>query len=198
MLGPSLLITPVLAPQVETVNGIFPGIADGECWYDWYTQAKVDAQAGVNTTIDAPLGHIPVYIRGGSVLPTQEPGYTTTESRKNPWGLLVALSEDGEASGELYVDDGESLEPSDTLYIAFSAMDSQLKADVNGTYKDTNSLGNVTIMGVDSVGDVKLNGQSVGEAKVNFDDSTGVLKLSGLNDLTSAGAWSGSWTLSWN
>jgi alpha-glucosidase len=77
-------------------------------------------------------------------------------------------------------------------------MDSQLKADVNGTYKDTNSLGNVTIMGVDSVGDVKLNGQSVGEAKVNFDDSTGVLKLSGLNDLTSAGAWSGSWTLSWN
>ncbi|KAF2661862.1 glycoside hydrolase family 31 protein [Lophiostoma macrostomum CBS 122681] len=198
LLGPSLLITPVLAPQVNTVNGVFPGIADGEVWYDWYTQARVDAQAGVNTTIDAPLGHIPVYIRGGSVLPTQEPGYTTTESRKNPWGLLVALSEDGEASGELYVDDGESLEPTDTLYIVFSARDSQLKADVNGTYKDTNALGNVTILGVDSVGDVKLNGESVGEAKVDHDDSTGVLKLSGLNDLTSAGAWSESWTLSWN
>lgn len=198
LLGPSILVTPVLEPQVSTVNGVFPGIADGEVWYDWYTQTKVDAQAGVNTTIDAPLGHIPVFVRGGSVLPTQEPGYTTTDSRKNPWGLLVALSADGDASGELYIDDGESLEPTDTLYIAFSAMDGQLKASVNGTYKDTNALGNVTIMGVDSVGDVKLNGQSVGDGKAVFDDSTGVLKLSGLNDLTSSGAWSGSWTLSWS
>ncbi|KAK1056007.1 hypothetical protein LTR12_008156 [Friedmanniomyces endolithicus] len=29
MLGPSLFITPVLIPNVESVNGVFPGIGEG-------------------------------------------------------------------------------------------------------------------------------------------------------------------------
>ncbi|KAF2259796.1 hypothetical protein CC78DRAFT_52378 [Lojkania enalia] len=194
LLGPSILVTPVLEPQVDTVKGVFPGIIDGEVWYDWYTQEKVRAKAGVNTTIDAPLGHIPIFVRGGSVLPLQEPGYTTRESRKNPWGLIVALSEDGDAKGELYIDDGESLEPSGTLEITFRAGDGKLKADVKGSYKDANALGNVTILGVDSIGKVKLNGKSIDGAE--YDEDTRVLKLD-LKDVTSCGAWQGSWTLSW-
>jgi alpha-glucosidase len=200
LLGPSILVTPVLEPQVDTVKGVFPGLIDGEVWYDWYTNERVKAQAGVNTTISAPLGHIPVYIRGGSVLPTQEPGYTTTESRHKPWGLIVALSADGKASGSLYVDDGESLEPSATLDITLSAMNGQLKVDVQGGYKDNNTLGNVTVMGVTSLGgygQVKLNGQTIDAAKVNYNQTSSVLKLSCLNDLMKGGAWQRSWTLSW-
>lgn len=198
LLGPNILVTPVLEPQADTVNGVFPGIADGEVWYDWYSGENVRAEAGVNTTIAAPLGHIPVYIRGGAVLPTQEPGYTTTESRQNPWGLIVALSSDGQASGSLYVDDGESLEPSSSLDITFAAQSGQLKADVQGEFKDTNALGNVTILGVTSCGtQVKLNGEAIDAAKVDYNQASSVLKLSGLNDLTNGGAWQGSWTLSW-
>ncbi|KAF2177647.1 glycoside hydrolase family 31 protein [Zopfia rhizophila CBS 207.26] len=198
LLGPSLLITPVLEPQVDTVKGVFPGVIDGEVWYDWYTHEKIKAEAGVNTTIDAPLGHIPVFIRGGSVLPLQEPGYTTTQSRKNPWGLLIALSEDGDAKGELYVDDGESLEPSETLFVTFNAGDGKLGVGVKGGYKDRNTLGNLTIMGVDGCeGEIRLDGKSVSDEKVDCDEKTGVLQLSGLNDLTMGGAWSGNWTLSW-
>jgi len=48
-------------------------------------------------------------IRGGSILPTQKPGVTTTESRKNDFELIVALDEAGNAKGELYWDDGDSL-----------------------------------------------------------------------------------------
>lgn len=198
LLGPSILVTPVLEPQADTVKGVFPGVIDGECWYDWYTGERVDAQAGVNTTIDAPLGHIPVFIRGGSVLPLQEPGYTTTESRNNPWGLVVALSDDGDATGSLYVDDGISLEPNATLSIQFAATDGQLKANVTGDYADSNALGNVTVLGVfDGCGSIKLNGETVDESKVDYDGDAGVLKLTGLNDLTRGGAWKGSWTLSW-
>jgi alpha-glucosidase len=198
MLGPSILVTPVLEPQVDSVNGVFPGIVDGEVWYDWYTGGKVEAEAGVNTSIPAPLGHIPVFVRGGSVLPTQEPGYTTTESRNNPWGLMVALSGDGEACGSLYVDDGESLEPSATLEIELSAKDGCLKAAINGDYVDTNPLGNVTVMGLfDGIGDVKLNNEAVDDKSVDYDEDSGVLRLTGLNDLTSGGAWKDDWTLSW-
>src|SRR2546423_1636476 len=67
LLGPSLMVTPVLNQGATTVNGVFPGISAGEVWYDWYTQTKVNAAAGQNMTIDAPLGHIPVYVRGNSV-----------------------------------------------------------------------------------------------------------------------------------
>ncbi|KAF2128209.1 glycoside hydrolase family 31 protein [Dothidotthia symphoricarpi CBS 119687] len=198
MLGPSILVTPVLEPQVSTVMGVFPGIIDGESWYDWYTGERVEAAAGVNTSIPAPLGHIPVFIRGGSVLPLQEPGYTTTDSRKNPWGLIVALSSSGDAYGSLYVDDGESLEPEDTLEIVFTAMKGQLHVELQGGYKDTNALGNVTIMGVTgNVGAVTLNDLSVESSKVDYSQDTGVLTLSGLNDLTSGGAWQGAWTLTW-
>jgi alpha-glucosidase len=121
LLGGSLLITPVLTQGATTVDGIFPGVGSGgEIWYDWYNQSAVTASAGQNITIDAPLGHIPVYIRGGAVLPTQQPGLTTEASRKNPWGLIAALDASGAARGELYVDDGESLKPQSALFVDVS------------------------------------------------------------------------------
>ncbi|KAL6705927.1 hypothetical protein ACN47E_006206 [Coniothyrium glycines] len=198
LLGPNILVTPVLEPQATTVKGVFPGIVDGESWYDWYTGERVQTKAGVNTTIAAPLGHIPVFVRGGAILPLQEPGYTTTASRKSPWGLIVALSAQGAASGSLYVDDGESLEPSETLDVAFVVQHGTLTAHVHGNYKDTNALGNVTILGAGPAPTkVKLNGKAVDAAKFAFNQTSSVLRLFGLNDLTSGGAWQASWTLSW-
>ena len=55
LLGPSLLITPVLIPNVNTVNGVFPGIGKSERWYDWYTLQEVDAKPQENVTLSAPL-----------------------------------------------------------------------------------------------------------------------------------------------
>lgn len=124
LLGCSLMITPVLEQGVSTVGGVFPGVGNGEVWYDWYNQSAVTASPGENITIDAPLGHIPVYIRGGSVLPTQEPGMTTKECRSNPWGLIAATSQEGTTSGQLYVDDGESLVQNSTLWVEVNLRDS--------------------------------------------------------------------------
>lgn len=117
MLGPSLLVTPVLEPNVESVKGVFPGIAEGTKWYDWYTLQPVEAQSGENVTLDAPLTHINVHVKGGSILPLQAPGNTTTTTRGNPYSLLVAPDVDGYASGSLYLDDGYSLEPNATKLV---------------------------------------------------------------------------------
>ena len=36
---------------------------------------------------------------------------TTVESRQTDSKLLVALDDDGKASGDLYIDDGQSIKP---------------------------------------------------------------------------------------
>lgn len=197
LLGPSLMITPVLEPLARSVDGVFPGVGRGEVWYDWYTQTAVNATAGQNTTIDAPLGHIPVYVRGGSILPQQEPLYTTAQSRNSSWSLLSALSEEGTATGMLYVDDGESIVPNATLLVDFTIAESSLYASARGLYKDTNALANVTVLGVQNQpGNVTLNGQAITEG-VTYNEMSKVLKVVGLEGMTAEGAWASDWVLSW-
>ncbi|GKT64856.1 glycoside hydrolase family 31 protein [Colletotrichum tofieldiae] len=200
LLGPAVLVTPCLEQGASTVDGVFPGISKGTVWYDWYNQSAITGvSSGQNVTIDAPLGHIPVYIRGGYVIPTQEPGLTTTESRSNPWGLLVALDGKGTATGSLYVDDGESLEQEATLTVELSASENSLKATPTGDFKDSNPLGTVTIMGVQGgVSAVALNGQDLDDASWSFDSATHALHLTSLKSLTSEGAWSKSWEITWS
>jgi len=198
LLGPSILVTPVLTQGATTVDGVFPGIGENTVWYDWYTQAPITATAGENVTIPAPLGHIPVYIRGNSVLPMQEPGYTTYASRQNPWSLLVALSSEGTATGSLYIDDGESIVQNATLNVAFSVTNGKLYASASGTWKDTNPLANVTVLGLSSQpSNVTLNDSPL-TSGVDFNSTSGVLKITGLNNATSGGAWSSDWVLGWS
>lgn len=110
LLGPSLLVTPVLMPNTTTVKGTFPGIRQGTRWYDWYTLQEVKGvEPGENVTMSAPLEHVNLHIRGGSIIPLQKPGSTTAATRRTPWSLVVALDDDGHAEGKLYLDDGESV-----------------------------------------------------------------------------------------
>lgn len=77
-------------------------------WYDFYTRASLESK-GENYNLSAPLDTIPLLLRGGHILPMQSPLMTTTESRKSKIQLLVTTDEPGEAAGELYWDDGDSL-----------------------------------------------------------------------------------------
>jgi len=196
LLGPSILVTPVLEPLARSVNGVFPGIAQGTIWYDWYNQSKVDVQAYANTTIDAPLTHLPLYVRGGSILPQQEARMTTIESRKSPWSLIVALSSSESAEGSLYIDDGESVTPNATLQVQFTAGNGKLYASSTGLYNDTNQLGNVTVLGVHGKpGNVTLNSIAV---PFTYDEGCQVLSMKGLGNATSGiGAWSSDWVIVW-
>ncbi|KXX75580.1 Alpha-glucosidase [Madurella mycetomatis] len=199
MLGGAVMVVPCLAQGASTVGGVFPGVGEGTVWYDWYDHTAVTGAApGQNVTIDAPLGHIPVFLRGGSVVPIQEPGMTTTESRKNPWGLIVALDGEGCAEGKLYLDDGESLEPEATTWVDFSVTGSLLAAKPEGNFVDTNALATITIMGVAAwPSAVKLNGETLDSSYWAYEEGKGVLGLHGLNHLFPEGAWTQSWELNW-
>ncbi|KAI1492924.1 glycoside hydrolase family 31 protein [Biscogniauxia mediterranea] len=203
LLGPALLVTPCLVEGATTVDGVFPGAGTGAVvWYDWYNQTAV-AAGGVapaqNVTIDAPLGHIPLYVRGGHVLPMQEPRLTTAEARATPWSLLVALDRTGEAQGALYLDDGESVEPEERTWVDFTVSESALRATPSGSFVDTNALGNVTVMGVSGeISKVQLGGEELAPGNWNLDAARGVLKVTGLDGLTQDGAWSEEWVLRWS
>lgn len=197
LVGDAIMVVPVLSQGYTNVSGVFPGIADGETWYDWYNRSAVIASPRENITIDAPLSHIPVYVRGGRVLPMQQPALTTKAARTNPWKLLAALSKDGTAQGNLYIDDGESISPNATLYVEFTAANGTLYASGRGLYSDSNALANVTVLGIEAApSSVIFNGVAIRQSW-SYNASSKVLEVTELNNATSKGAWTSDWTLSW-
>ena len=51
-----------------------------------------------------------IHIRAGTVTPMQEPGLTAAASKVGTYSLLVALDDAGKAQGDLFLDDGESID----------------------------------------------------------------------------------------
>ncbi|KAH9885232.1 glycosyl hydrolases family 31-domain-containing protein [Cubamyces lactineus] len=161
LVGRDILITPVLTPNASTVDGIFPGCGRN-IGRDWYTHSVVDTTAGANSTLDAPLGHINVYIRDGSaMLLHAQPDYTTAETRAGPYSLLVSQASDGYAFGTAYVDDGESVPPTPHMTLTFRARKGKLTIAAVGNYDVEQKLEIVTVLGARSrqPREVKLNGK---------------------------------------
>lgn len=212
-LGPAILVTPVLTQGHTTVNGVFPGLQSGkEIYYDWYNQSAVIPSSETNTTIDAPLGHIPVYIRGGHVLATQEMRMTTREARKTDWSLIVALGVTRHANGTLYLDDGYSIVPAATKFVNFAAQAAvsiiggrnatkfRLDVFVDGDFDGLDlPLANVTILGVTAppaaqelqINDVKIDRSG----SVQYCAERQVLVISNLQDVLEGKAWAKNWSL---
>jgi alpha-glucosidase (family GH31 glycosyl hydrolase) len=59
--------------------------------------------------LNTPIQKINVHVRGGFIIPMQIPGENLILGRGNPFQLLVALSQLGNANGNLYWDDGDSI-----------------------------------------------------------------------------------------
>ncbi|KAH9947335.1 glycosyl hydrolases family 31-domain-containing protein [Amylocystis lapponica] len=182
LVGRDLLITPVLTPNVSTVDGIFPGRGK-TVWRDWYTHAVVDASAGGNTTLAAPLGHINIHIRDGSALLLHaQPAYTTAETRAGPYALLVAQAADGYAFGTAYVDDGETVPPTPNRTLTFSARRGALAIASAGSYGIGQTLESVTVLGAAEAGveNVHVNGELVDASQWEFVGALQKLVVSGL------------------
>ncbi|XP_041838799.1 lysosomal alpha-glucosidase [Melanotaenia boesemani] len=146
--GKRLLVTPVVDPGVDYVNGYFP---EG-LWYDYYTGDCVHSK-GEELRLHAPLDKINLHVREGSIIPTQTPNLTLWISSGQPLHLVSALSDDGSASGDLFWDDGETIDTYETdryTYVIFSVaqntMSSQvLHSDLEGSFISVDS---VTFYGV--------------------------------------------------
>ena len=121
LLGPALLVAP--QPFAETLDEYVVSFPKGQ-WYDFWTGLKtaapvseptiVDiANAGPGAVLPAPakihpvLDTLPVYVRGGSILPLQPLIQSTDETPNGPLELRVYPGQP--CTGSLYLDDGHTL-----------------------------------------------------------------------------------------
>lgn len=177
MWGDSLLISPCLHQGQEHVDAYFPH----DIWYNYFTGVRL-SKMGTTLTLHTPLDSINVQLRGGCIVPTQVPAVSTSLSRRNPFGLTVALSSKHVASGKLYWDDGESLDPfAEGAYnlISFEAKEGRLSSVVEHSGHYTRMvLSSAQVFGVYVAPQlVCANGRAT---LFDYNESAKVLRISGL------------------
>jgi len=70
LVGPDLLVAPVLAPGATTRTLYLPQDAATPGWRCYHTGAWY--RSGTTITVDAPLDHLPLFVRAGAVIPTTD------------------------------------------------------------------------------------------------------------------------------
>ena len=109
LFGPDLLVAPVLQPG-QTARQVY--LPEGD-WYDWHSGERHDGQAFIH--VPTPMERIPVFARGGSVIPLwPEAPDSTAGSHPEELELRVFIpSTDGVFESELQEDDGLSFAASE-------------------------------------------------------------------------------------
>ncbi|RDD41927.1 Maltase-glucoamylase, intestinal [Trichoplax sp. H2] len=177
--GAALLITPVLTENAVKVTGYFPDSR----WYDYYNGIEVGIRKG-NVELSAPYDHINVHVRGGYILPMQEAANNTYFARMNQFSLLVAMDDKITAKGNLFWDDGDSIDtiPKDQyLYVDYTADKTSLKAVVSkNNYVAATTLGEIKVYGlsIPTVSNVLVDGTTT---EFTFDSVFKILQISNLN-----------------
>lgn len=91
---------------------------------------------------------MPLHIRGGSIIPLRaEATNTTTELRKQDFVLLIAVNATNQASGSLYLDEGDAIEQPATSMISFNYDNGKLSIDGEFGYETDVVIKNVTVIG---------------------------------------------------
>lgn len=142
--GDSLLISPVPDEGQTSVQAYFPN----DLFYDWYTGNPIRGHGATITLANISVTEIPIHIRGGSILPLRSKGaLTTTELRRRPFDILIAPGSTGYASGELYLDDGESIQPARTSMVHLEYQGGKLQIRGEFGYQGGVVIDSVTLLG---------------------------------------------------
>ncbi|KAF9009726.1 glycoside hydrolase family 31 protein [Cyathus striatus] len=127
--GDSILVSPVTDENSTSVSIYLPR----DIFYDFKTLAPIQGQGSTVQLKNVNFTEIPVHIKGGAVLPLRAKSQmTTAELRKTDFELVVAPGIDGQASGQLYFDDGESIDNPTSTNVKFSF--SSGKLNVSGSF----------------------------------------------------------------
>ncbi|XP_059481190.1 neutral alpha-glucosidase AB [Neocloeon triangulifer] len=169
MLGNELLIHPVTQSGATDVSVYFPGEKDL-----WYDLDALELFSGHGTkTVQVPKEKIPVYQRGGTIIPKKmRVRRSSALTKDDPYTLQVALNADGLATGSLYIDDGESFDYQNGQFTSLNyfydgtTMVSKL-GDKNGNFVTKSWLERIIVMGIKKAPSrIVLKSPSLGEQEL--------------------------------
>ncbi|KAG6001202.1 hypothetical protein E4U21_004623 [Claviceps maximensis] len=144
--GPSLLVAPVHEQGATSVDVYLPD----DIFYDFYTHEKILGSGKNITKENQGLTDIPLFLRGGVIVPMRvKSAMTTADVREEDFELIIPVGKDGTAKGYLYLDDGESLHPEATSEIEFEYNKGRLVVHGSFEYKTNIKLVKITLLGVD-------------------------------------------------
>ena len=107
LVGSDLLVRPVTSAGATSSEIKFPL---SHCWYDVDTMQRIPMSGDVNSAatkvLKSDIDKIPVYQRGGSIIPRKLRLRRSSQLMVNdPYTLYVALDDSLKADGVLYIDD---------------------------------------------------------------------------------------------
>jgi alpha-glucosidase len=103
MVGDALLEAPILRPG-ETARLVY---LPAGIWYDHWTGQRYEG--GRTIRAEAPLETVPLFVRGGVILPTGPEMNYVGERPSDPLRFEIYPDAEGRASGSLYEDDGATI-----------------------------------------------------------------------------------------
>jgi alpha-glucosidase len=103
MIGDDLLVAPVVKPDVTSRLVYLPQ----GTWYDFWTNKKYSG--GTMVRAEAPLETVPMFVRGGAIIPLAPSMNYVGEKKVDPITFAIYPDEKGSAATILYEDDGNSL-----------------------------------------------------------------------------------------
>lgn len=93
-------------------------IPDDEVYYGYASYKLMKTQKGKKVTVDASIDSVPLIMRGGHIFPRRDiPRRSSAAMRFDDYTLVVTISKDGSAEGDLYADDGDTFEHEQGQYI---------------------------------------------------------------------------------
>ena len=102
MIGDDLLLAPVVKPDVTRRLVYLPA----GTWYDYWTSKKYNG--GNMISVEAPLDVVPMFVRGGAIIPVGPVLNYVNEKPSDPITFNIYPDDSGSASAKLYEDDGLS------------------------------------------------------------------------------------------
>jgi alpha-glucosidase len=109
MFGDDLLIAPVFQENQTARMVYFPA---GE-WFDFWTDEKI--LGPLEKLVDAPLDKIPIFVKGGAIVPMQEVMQYVDQNEIDPL-ILHVYPKQGLNLDSLYEDDGISFDHEKSVY----------------------------------------------------------------------------------
>lgn len=158
MLSDKLLVRPVLDKGATSVTVTFPstdGAHKGDLWYDTDDYKKIETVGAATIAVDSQK--IPVYQRGGTIIPKKE---TVRKSSAymvdDPISLVVAADAANAAEGTLFIDDEQSFDyrTGKYLYLKFELKNKILTnkfVESTAKYDAKSTIDKITFAGLTEV-----------------------------------------------